>query len=143
VASATTTAFYLTCQLPPEVETAFQNAAAASAAVTDSFAALERAAPYLAVRDRYPDNLFAHEHYQDAIHDYGIEGHMRLLARQYAELESEHAGDPMYRYLRLRATVGRNTPNAIKGLDGLIAEIPDFAPAHRTLAEIYGTEAFR
>jgi len=51
------------CQPPPEVEKAFQQAAAASAAITDPFAALDRAAPFQAVRDRYPDNLFAHERY--------------------------------------------------------------------------------
>ncbi|HXP87069.1 MAG TPA: hypothetical protein VN841_20230 [Bryobacteraceae bacterium] len=131
------------CQPPPEVEKAFQQAAAASAAITDPFAALDRAAPFQAVRDRYPDNLFAHERYEDAIHENGIEGHLRLLARQYAELESQHAGDPMYRYLSLRATVGRSTAAAIAGLHELLAKNPGFAPAHRTLGEIYGTEAFR
>jgi hypothetical protein len=49
----------------------------------------------------------------------------------------------MYRYLALRAVVGRTTLEAIQGLDELIAAHPDFGPAHRTLAEIYGTEAFR
>jgi hypothetical protein len=131
------------CQPPPEIERALQNAAAASAAVTDPFAALDRAAPFQAVRDRYPDSLFAHERYQDAIHEYGIEGHMRLLTRQYTELESKHAGDPMYRYLWLRAMVGRNTAAAIKGLDELVADNPAFAPAYGTLAEIYGAEAYR
>jgi hypothetical protein len=131
------------CQPPPEIERALQDASAASAAVTDPFAALDRAAPFQAVRDRYPDNLFAHERYQDAIQEYGIEGHMRLLARQYTELESKHAGDPMYRYLWLRATVGRSTAAAIKGLEELVADNPGFAPAHGTLAEIYGAEAYR
>jgi hypothetical protein len=124
------------CQAPPEVEREFQKAAAASAAVTDPFAALDRAAPFQAVRDRYPDNLFAHERYQDSIHEHGIEGHLALL-------ETAHADDPMYRYLAARAIVGRNTAAAIKGMHELIAENPNFAPAHRTLAEIYRTEAFR
>jgi hypothetical protein len=131
------------CQPPPEIERAFQQAAAASAAVTDPFAALDRAAPFQAVRDRFPDNIFAHERYQDAIHENGIEGHLRLLAKQYTELESKYAGDSMYRYLSLRAAVGRNTAAAIAGLNELLAKDPRFAPAHRTLSEIYGTEAFR
>ncbi len=131
------------CQAPPELESAFEKAAAASAAFADPFAALDRAAPFLAVRDQCPDNLFAHERYQDAIHEYGIEGHLRLLAKQYTELESKHAGEPFFHYLWLRATVGRNTPAAIQGLNQLVAENPSFAPAHQTLAEIYGTEAFR
>jgi hypothetical protein len=131
------------CEAPPEVEREFQKAAAASAAVTDPFAALDKAAPFQAVRDRYPDNLFAHERYQDSIHEHGIEGHLALLARQYTSLETAHADDPMYRYLALRAIVGRNTAAAIKGMRELIAENANFAPAHRTLAEIYKTEAFR
>jgi hypothetical protein len=130
------------CQPPPEIENAFQKASAASAAVTDPFAALDRAAPFLAVRDQYPDSLFAHERYQDAIHEHGIEGHLQLLAKQYTELESRHSGDPVYHYLWLRAIVGRTTPAAIRGLNQLIADNPSFAPAYRTLAEIYGTQAF-
>ena len=104
---------------------------------------MDKAAPFDAVRHRHPDDLFAHERYQDAIHDNGIEGHLRLLAKQYADLESSHPDDLMYRYLLLRATVGRNTSAAIKGLNELLAADPGFAPAHRTLAEIYSTDVFR
>jgi len=131
------------CQPSPEVATALEKAETASTAVTGPFAALDRAAPFLAVRDQYPDSLFAHQRYQDAIHEYGIEGHLQLLDKQYAELESKHKDNPMYHYLVLRAMVGRNTPAAIRGLDEILAQNPDFAPAHQTLAEIYGTEAFR
>ncbi len=131
------------CQPSPAVAAALETAAAASAAVTGPFAALDRAAPFLAVRDRYPDDLFSHERYQDAIHEYGIEGHLQLLDKQYAELESKHKDDLMYRYLVLRAMAGRNTPAAIRGMNELLAQSPEFAPAHQTLAEIYGTEAFR
>jgi hypothetical protein len=130
------------CQPSPELQAEFQNAAALSAAVTEPFAALDRAAPFLVVRDRHPGDLFAHERYQDAMHDNGIEGHLRLLTRQYKELQAAHPNEPMYRYLALRATVGRSTRGAVEGLNTLLAEDPAFAPAHRTLAEIYGTEAF-
>jgi hypothetical protein len=131
------------CLPPPEVEKAIEKADAATAAVTDPFAAWDRATPYQAVRDRYPEDLFAHERYQDAIHEYGIEGHLQLLAKQYTQLEAAHSGDTMYHYLRLRATVGRNTAAAIRDLNELLQAHPDFAPAHQTLAEIYGTDAFR
>jgi hypothetical protein len=131
------------CRPSSEIEDAFQKAASVSALVTDPFAALDRAAPFQAIQDQYPDKIFAHERYQDAIHEFGIEGHLRLLAKQYAELESKHGDDHVYRYLSLRATVGRSTPEAIQGLNQLIAEHGSFAPAHRTLAEIYGTQAFR
>jgi len=133
----------VSCRPSPELLREFQQAAAISAAVTDPFGALDKAAPFLAVRDRHPDNLFAHERYQNAIFENGIEGHLRLLARQYHDLELQHPDDLMYRYLSLRTLVGRQTLVAIQGLNELLASYPDFAPAHRTLAEIYGVEAFR
>jgi hypothetical protein len=131
------------CQATPDIKAELQKAALVSSSVTDPFGALEKAAPFLAVRDRQPDDLFAHEAYQDAIHENGIEGHLRLLAKQYGALDAKHPGDPMYHYLSLRTMVGRGTPEAIRGLNELLLNTPDFAPAHRTLAEIYGTDAFR
>jgi hypothetical protein len=133
----------IACQPSPELQVEFQEAGAISAAVADPFGALDKAAPFLAVRDRHPDSLFAHERYQDAIYENGIEGHLRLLTKQYDDLEVKHPGDPMYRYLSLRTLVGRSTLRAIQGLNELLASRPDFAPAHRTLAEIYGVAAFR
>jgi hypothetical protein len=131
------------CGPSPEIQAEFQQAAAIAAAVADPFAAFDKAAPFLAVRDRHPDNVFAHERYQDAVNEYGIEGHLRLLNKQYTELEFKHPGDPMYHYLFLRALAGRSTRAAIQGLNELLASHPDFAPAHRTLAGIYSTAAFR
>lgn len=131
------------CQPSAEIQAELQKAASISAQVTGSFAALDKAAPFLALRDRNPDNLFVHESYQDAIHENGIEGHLRLLTKQYEKLESMHPGDVVYHYLYLRTLVGRTTPQAIHDLNDLLTEHPDFAPAHRTLAEIYGTETFR
>jgi tetratricopeptide (TPR) repeat protein len=131
------------CNASPEILAEFREAAAASAAVTDSFGALKKAQPFLELCYRHPDDLIVHERYQDAMHENGIEGHLRLLTKQYKTLEDRHPGEPMYHYLWLRTTVGRNTPEAILGLNELLEAHPDFVPAHRTLAEIYGTEAFR
>jgi len=131
------------CQASPEILAEFREAATASAAVEDPFGALKKADPFLALCYRHPDDLFVHERYQDAMHENGIEGHLRLLTKQYKTLEDKHAGDPMYHYLWLRTMVGRKTIEAIQGLNELLAEHSDFAPAHRTLAEIYGTQAFR
>jgi len=131
------------CGPTPEIQTEFQRAAAIAAAVADPFGAFDKAAPFLAVRDRHPDDLFAHERYQDAVNEYGIEGHLRLLHKQYKELDFKHPGDPKYHYLYLRTLAGRGTFGAIQGLYDLLANHPDFAPAHRTLAEIYSTDMFR
>jgi pentatricopeptide repeat protein len=48
----------------------------------------------------------------------------------------------VYRYLYARTLAGRSTREAIRHLDEILVENPDFAPAHRTLAEIYASEAF-
>jgi hypothetical protein len=45
--------------------------------------------------------------------------------------------------LRARSMVGRNTPSAIERLREISAKNPDFAPAHRVLAEVYNSERFR
>jgi hypothetical protein len=131
------------CEPTPEIEAEFQKAAKLAAAVTDPFGALDKAAPFRAVRDRHSDDLFAHERYQDAVNEFGIEGHLRLLNKEYRALDFNHPGDPAYHYLYLRTLAGRNTFGAIQGLNDLLASHPDFASAHRTLAEIYATETFR
>jgi len=125
------------------MQAGFRQAAALAVAVTDPFGALDKAAPFRAVRDRYPDDIFAHERYQDAVNEYGIEGHLRLLNKEYQELDFKHPSDPIFHYLYLRTLAGRGTLGAIQGLNELLAAHPDFAPAHRALAEIYGSEAFR
>jgi hypothetical protein len=127
------------CEPTPQIQAEFQTAAELAASVADPFGALDKAAPFLAVRHRHPDNLFAHERYQDAVNEYGIEGHFRLLNKEYQALEFEHGDDPMYHYLYLRTLAGRRTSGAIQGLNDLLASYPDFAPAHRTLAAIYAT----
>jgi hypothetical protein len=113
------------CEPTPEIQAEFQKAAELAAAVADPFGALDKAAPFLAVRDRHPDNLFAHERYQDAVNEYGIEGHLRLLNKEYQALELEHSDDPMYHYLSLRTLAGRRTFGAIQGLNDLLARYPD------------------
>jgi hypothetical protein len=130
-----------TCRPTPEVRLALDHAAAV--VVTTPFAAFERAAPFKAVRDRFPGDLFAHEAYQDAMQEYGIEGHLRYLVKEYEDLQTRHPGNAMYEYLAWRALVGRTTPEAIEGLERLLAAHPGFAAAHRTLAGIYGVERFR
>lgn len=100
-------------------------------------------APLQALRGRNPEDLFVHERYQDAVQQYGIEGHLRQLTEEYQALTFEHPGELMYVYLFARSMIGRNTPSAIERLTDIVAKNPDFAPAHRELAEIYASERFR
>jgi len=131
------------CGPATDLEAEFQKAAGLAARVVNPFGAIEKAEPFRAVRDRHPADLFAHERYQDAMNEYGIEGHLRLLNKEYLELDFKHPGEAMYHYLYVRTLAGRHTPAAIQGLNELAAQNPDFAPAHQTLAEIYATETFR
>ena len=100
-------------------------------------------APLQALRSRSPGDLFVHERYQDAVQQYGIEGHLRQLTEEYQALTLEHPGELMYVYLFARSMIGRNTPSAIERLNEILGKNPDFAPAHRELAEIYASEPFR
>ena len=110
---------------------------------SDPVAFEQNSAPFAALRERYADDLYVHESYQDAVQRTGIEGHLRHLTEEYQGLALAHPGDLTYRYLSVRSTIGRSTPSAVQQLSEILAEHPDFAPAHRALAEIYGAEAFR
>jgi hypothetical protein len=99
-------------------------------------------APLLALRQRYPDDLLVHELYQDAVQRFGIEGHLRKLTEEYQVLSMQHTGELMYGYLYARSLIGRNTPSAIRQINEFLAEHPDFAPGHGSLAEIYASAAF-
>lgn len=115
---------------------------AAALPVADPTAFEQNVAPFQALRERFPGNLFVHERYQDAVQQYGIEGHLRQLTQDYQNLTLEHSGDLMYRYLFARSMIGRGMASALQQLNGILAERPDFAPAHRALTEIYGSETF-
>jgi hypothetical protein len=128
------------CAPTSEVQSELQKAAAAP--VKDPVDADHNLAPFLAVRQRHPNDLFAHERYQDAVSQYGIEGHLRAMVDEYQDLSQKHADDVMYRYLYARSQMGRNTPSAVEALTDLVGSTPNFAPAHQTLAEIYGSETF-
>jgi len=116
---------------------------AAAAPVADSADFERNIARFRALRERYPDDLFVHESYQDAVQRFGIEGHLRSLAAEYQGLLSQHPDDLKYRYLYIRSLIGRGTAGASLGLTDILAENPNFAPAHGTLAEIYASDAFR
>ena len=128
------------CEPGAEVRAALEKAAALS--VADPTASDQNIAPFQALRERYSGELFVHERYQDAVQKYGIEGHLRELTENYQALALEHSGDVIYRYLFARSTIGRSTVSAIQQMNDIVAEHPEFAPAHRALAEIYGSETF-
>ena len=99
-------------------------------------------APLVALRQRYPDDLWVNQRYQDAVQQYGIEGHLRKLTEDYQVLSMQHPDDFKYSYLYARSLMGRNTSAAIQQMMEIVADHPDFAPAHGALAEIYASAKF-
>ncbi len=100
-------------------------------------------APFRSLRARYPANLFVNERYQDAVQQFGIEGHLGALTQEYQDLLLEHPDDLLYQYLAARAMVGRSTRSAMATLKEIAEKDPKFAPAHASLAEIYASDVFR
>jgi hypothetical protein len=126
------------CESAPAIRAELEKAnAAASGRDFD-----RNVAPFLALRQRHPDNLVVHERYQDAVQRYGIEGHLRKLTEDYQVLSLQHPDELMYSYLYARSLIGRNTASAIQQMLEIVADHPEFAPAHRSLAEIYFSAAF-
>jgi hypothetical protein len=99
-------------------------------------------APLVALRHRYPKDLWVNEHYQDAVQQYGIEGRLRKLTEEYQVLSMQHPDDVMYSYLHARSIMGRNTASAIQQMTEIVMQHSDYAPAHGSLAEIYSSAAF-
>ena len=96
-----------------------------------------------ALRDRFPGDLLVHLRYQDAIYERGVEGHLNQMFEEYLALKIQHPDDAFHLYLYGRALEGRMTLQAISTMEEVIELDPGFAPAHRTLAEIYGSACFR
>ena len=128
------------CNLSPEIRSELAKASNLTALPSDFDS---NVAPLLALRQRHPDDLLVHELYQDAVQRYGIEGHLRKLTEDYQILSMQHPDDLTYDYLYARSLMGRNTPAAIREITKLLEGHPNFAPGHRTLAEIYSAAAFR
>jgi hypothetical protein len=128
------------CELSPEIRAEMAKAPKVASDPSDFD---KNIGSLFALRQRHPHDLLVHELYQDAVQRHGIEGHLRKLVEEYQVLSLQHSDELMYRYLYARSLIGRNTGSAIRQISELLAEHPDFAPAHGSLAEIYASPAFR
>jgi len=128
------------CELAPGIRAELKKAILRVASPSDFDTNI---VPFLALRQRYPQDLLVHESYQDAVQGYGIEGHLRKLTEEYQVLSMQHPDELMYRYLYARSLLGRNTPSVIQQVTEMVADHPEFAPGHRSLAEIYASNAFQ
>jgi hypothetical protein len=127
------------CGTSPEIRSQLEKITVAVSNPSDFDRAL---APLVVLRKHYPDDLWVNERYQDAVQQYGIEGHLRKLTEDYQVLSMQHPDDMMYSYLYARSLMGRNTPAATRQMTEIVADHPDFAPAHGSLAEIYASTIF-
>jgi hypothetical protein len=127
----------------PGREVRFELEKAAALPVPEPSAFARNISAFESLRARFPDDLFVHESYQDAVKRFGVEGHLRGLTDEYQTLAAEHPGDLIYRYLYARSLLGRGTYPAIQEMTEILAVHPEFAPAHRMLAEVYAIETFR
>jgi hypothetical protein len=123
-----------------EVRRELEKAAAIPVGEQSAFA--RNISAFATLRARFPDDLFVHESYQDAVQRFGVEGHLRGLTDEYQTLAAEHPGDLIYRYLYARSLMGRGTYSAIQEMTQILSGHPEFAPAHRILAEVYATGTF-
>jgi hypothetical protein len=128
------------CEPAPDIQRALQTAA--NVAVIDAMDFDRNIAPLRDLRTRHPDDLFVNERYQDAVTRHGIEGHVNAMIREYQDRASQAPDDVVSQYLYARALIGQSTPSAILALAQIVADHPDFAPAHRALAATYTTQAF-
>jgi hypothetical protein len=115
---------------------------AASIGRADPFAGDLALRPFRVLHHRYPNEILVDESYQDAVQRHGVEGHLKSLTEEYRILDAQHSGSQIYHYLYLRSLVGYSTRAAIQGLTEMAALDPGFAPAHLSLAGIYGSRAF-
>lgn len=128
-----------TCGPLPEIRAQLEKITVIVSSPSDFDRAL---APLVALRQSSPDDLWVNQRYQDAVQQFGIEGHLRKLTEEYQVLSMQHFGDVMYSYLYARSLMGRNTSAAAQQMTEIAADHPDFAPAHGSLAEIYASSVF-
>jgi hypothetical protein len=127
------------CGPSPEIRAKLEKIAVVVSNASDFDRAL---APLGALRQNYPNDLWVNQRYQDAVQQYGVEGHLRKLTEEFQVLSMQHPDEPLFTYLYSRSLMGRNTPAAAHQMAELVAEHPDFAPAHGSLAETYASAIF-
>jgi pentatricopeptide repeat protein len=131
----------LSCEPAAEIRSELEKAGAANATGPNAINTI--LPPLAALRDRYPNDLFVHEAYQNAVLNYGVQGYLKNLTKEYRALYTKHPDDPLYHYLYLHSLLGRGTRVATAGLHQMAAQYPNFSSAIKTLAQIYATGVFR
>jgi hypothetical protein len=125
------------CEPSPEVKAALQ-----SLPENTGNAEADRAARIKALRallDRFPNDLFVHQRYQDTASSPTAKERDAVIA-EYRALADKHPGSPIYAYLADRPQVGVNTKQIIPDLEKLAAAVPS---VHIELVRIYQSTNFK
>src|ERR1035441_3171120 len=124
------------CEAPSKVKAAIEAATLPPATPME-----ERIAAAKKVREKFPEDCFAHRFYQELF--VRRELFSQPVREESRALLDVHPDNPTYQMLYARTLKGTDTPAAIKLLDKMLDRQPDYALAHLKLVEIYATAAFR
>jgi len=127
------------CEPPAEIREKIE---AACRNLEPAHLGLEGIEPLQTLRRQLPHDFFVHTRYQDLVNERGVEGELKEMFEEYMALRTRHPDSALHLYLYGRALEGRSTPQAISIIEEVLSVDAGFAPAHRTLAEIYGSARF-
>lgn len=125
------------CEASPPVRQALR-----SLPMSTGDAQADRTARLAALRvllKRFPNDIYVHQRYQDAAR-YPAEKDRDAVIEEYRALAAAHPKDAGYAYLYARARIGIQTKDIVPQLEKLAGSVP---PAHRQLASIYQSRAFK
>ncbi len=100
----------------------------------------EKLAKLQTLLQQHPDDLFVQEAYIGTQID--TPGWDELIA-QFRARSAQNPDSPKWAYLYAATLVGRNTPEAIKVLEGVLSKDASFARAQLKLADIYNSRNFK
>src|SRR5579862_85187 len=124
------------CEAPPDVAAAIKTAQLSPQNPLD-----ERIAAAKNVRDRFPEDYFAHRFYQDMFISRDL--FPTAIQAEYRTLLDEHPDDLLYQMLYARTLEGSNTPASLRILENILQQDSNYVAARLKLIEIYSAPRFR
>ena len=131
------------CEPPPAIKDELKNVAKVHDEDLPYKARIERQRVMLQeMLKTYPNNFHLRRRYQDNRNAGFLVDRDALLADYRVQMEKS-PNDPIAAYLYVRLLIGRNTKEAIRLVEKLQQQYPDFPWPHIQLAEIYNYPNFR
>ena len=124
------------CEAPPDVAATIKAAHSSPQNPLD-----ERIAAARNVRDRFPEDYFAHRLYQDMFVSKDL--YSGTIQAEYRALLDEHPDNLLYQMLYARTLKGTNTPESLRILENILRQDSNYVAARLKLIEIYSAPRFR